>query len=562
MTRELRIGSRGSALAIAQAELVRDALLSRGHSASVLVIETAGDRRAPDTAWGEGAFVAAIERALLDDRVDVAVHSAKDIPTEPDPRLEIAAYLRRADARDALVVRDGARHRRIDDLPIGARVGTDSPRRTGFLRSRRPDLLVHPLHGNVDTRLRRLDAGETDALVLACAGLDRLGLSHRIAERIHPEIIPPAPGQGAIAVQVRSSDVETEHAVAAIDHRPTRVAVETERTFLRATGGGCRAPTGALATVERDDIELLAGHARPDGTNVELTRRRGRIEDWASLARALALELGLARRSGPEEPAPSADPDRPRVIVTRPAAQSADLMAALRLVGVEPVLVPAIEVELDGPGDDIDSVARRLDTYRWVVITSANGARAVLQAAERVTTPLETSRFAAIGSSTGALLEREGIEVAFLPTAANGAALARELPVAAADRIAIIRGDLADEALVTRLRERGADVDDVVAYRTHEAPTGSGRLLRDAFEGGRIDAVVLTSGSTARGLATLAKRESLDLNDVPAICIGTETARVATATGFHILAISPSFEPGALALTTRDALATRLQETR
>jgi hydroxymethylbilane synthase len=560
LTGDLRIGSRGSALAIAQAELVRDALATRGRPASIVVIETAGDRRAPDTAWGEGAFVAAIELGLLEDRVDVAVHSAKDIPTDPDPRLVIGAYLRRADARDALVVRQGARERRIADLPVGARVGTDSPRRTGFLRSHRPDLYIHPLHGNVDTRLRRLDAGDTDALVLACAGLDRLGLSHRIAERLDPAVIPPAPGQGAIAVQVRSSDAETMRIVAAIDHRATRLAVETERAFLRATGGGCRAPTGAFATLKMEEVQLLGGHARPDGSDVVFGRRSGPVDDRASLGPALAFDLGLFGGSDLGDGLPVHG--RPRVIVTRPAAQSADLMAALRAVGVEPLPVPAIEVELTGPGDGIDAVARRLNSYRWVVVTSANGAGALLKAAERVFTPLETSRFAAIGSSTRAVLEREGIEVDFVPDEPNGAALARELPVAANDRVAVIRGDLAGESLAARLRERGAEVDDIVAYRTLEAPPGSARLLRAAVDGGRIEAVLLTSGSTARGLAALVQRESLDLADLPAVCIGAETARVAAACGFHVLAVSSSPDPRTLASATLDALAPRLQEIR
>ena len=199
---EIAIGSRGSALALAQARLVHEALEREGYQSRVVIIETEGDRRAPDTAWGEGAFVAAIERALLAGRVHIAVHSAKDVPTDEDPRLRIGAYLPRADPRDALVLRADATERGLADLPPGTRVGTDSPRRTGFLLARRPDLAVHPLHGNVDTRLRRLDAGETDALVLACAGLDRLGLGHRISERLDPEIVPPAPGQGAIAVLV------------------------------------------------------------------------------------------------------------------------------------------------------------------------------------------------------------------------------------------------------------------------------------------------------------------------------------------------------------------------
>ena len=149
------IGTRGSVLARIQAGMVADELLWAGHPSRIVIVETDGDRRAADTAWGEGAFVAAIEQALLDGRVDVAVHSAKDVPTDIDPRLRIGAYLERADARDALVVREDAAERRLEELPHGARVGTDSPRRTAFLLARRPDLDVHPLHGNVDTRLRR-----------------------------------------------------------------------------------------------------------------------------------------------------------------------------------------------------------------------------------------------------------------------------------------------------------------------------------------------------------------------------------------------------------------------
>ncbi len=150
----------------------------------------------------------------------------KDVPTDQDPRLSIAAYLSRADARDALVVRSDATFRSLADLPPGSRIGTDSPRRTGFLLAQRPDLVVHALHGNVDTRLKRLDSGETDALVLACAGLDRLGLGDRIAERLAPKIVPPAPGQGAIAIQIRRDDARMLALAAAIDDPRTRRAVE------------------------------------------------------------------------------------------------------------------------------------------------------------------------------------------------------------------------------------------------------------------------------------------------------------------------------------------------
>jgi hydroxymethylbilane synthase len=290
-TNEIRIGSRGSALALAQAQLVMDALEHEGRPTRLVIVETEGDRRALDTAWGEGAFVAAIERALLDGRVDVAVHSAKDVPTDEDPRLRIAAYLPRADPRDALVVRTDATNRRLVDLPAGTRVGTDSPRRTGFLLAARPDLAVHPLHGNVDTRLRRLDGGETDALVLACAGLDRLGLGGRIVERIEPGIVPPAPGQGAIAVQIRRDHTALLASVAAIDDGRTRRAVETERAFLSASGGGCRAPIGALATIRGEELELLGGWVDTDGSSRVISDRRGPVESAERLAHELAAEL-------------------------------------------------------------------------------------------------------------------------------------------------------------------------------------------------------------------------------------------------------------------------------
>jgi hydroxymethylbilane synthase len=560
---EIAIGSRGSALAMAQARLVYEAFDHEGHPSRVMIIETEGDRRAPDTAWGEGAFVAAIERALQDGVVDVAVHSAKDVPTDEDPRLRIAAYLARADPRDALVVRSDSPWRRLADLPLGTRVGTDSPRRTGFLLARRPDLTVHPLHGNVDTRLRRLDNGETDALVLACAGLDRMGLGDRIAERLEPEIVPPAPGQGAIAIQIRRDDERMLAVAAAIDDRRTRLAVEAERAFLSASGGGCRAPIGALATVVGDELDLLGGYASPDGGRTAIARRRGPVASGEDLGRGLAAELD----SGPVVRAimGRAEPDGRhasprRVLVTRAADQAGELVSALRGVGLDPIEVPAIAIEFAPPRGDLDAAAGLLQTYRWVVITSANGARAILGAAERILTELGAPSWAAIGPATRRVLEHEGIEVAFQPSQSSGIAMAVELPVVAGDGILVVRGDLADEELAIALRARGAEVDDVIAYRTREAPESSRALLRSATADGSIAAVAFTSGSTVRGLVSLGRAESIDVLSMPAVCIGPETADEARAAGFQILAISPAPDSPSLAATTARALALAPQE--
>jgi hydroxymethylbilane synthase len=560
---QISIGSRGSALALAQARLVVNAFEQDGQPSRIVTIETAGDRRAPDTAWGEGAFVAAIEQALLIGRVDVAVHSAKDVPTEEDPRLQIGAFLPRADPRDALVVRAGAAERRLDDLPPGSRVGTDSPRRTGFLLARRPDLSVHPLHGNVDTRLRRLDAGETDALLLACAGLDRIGLGHRIAERLDPDIMPPAPGQGAIAVQIRRDDARMLALAAAIDDRPTRLAVGTERAFLSASGGGCRAPIGALATVADDQLDLLGGYAAPDGSDCALGRRRGRVAAGEDLARELASELqarARIRSAAPDATSATARSTPRRVIVTRAAEQAPELVSALRDVGLEPVEVPTIAIEFEPPRGDLDVAASRLHRYAWVVITSANGARAILKAAERTSTELGAPSWAAIGPATRRVLEHEGIDFQFVPSTSSGTAMAAELPVGDGDRVLVVRGDLADGELAIALRARGAEVDDVVAYRTHEAPESSRELLRRAAAAGPIAAVLFTSGSTARGLAALGREASIDVLSIPCVCIGPATADEARAAGFRILSVSPTADSVALASATARVLAVQSQE--
>jgi hydroxymethylbilane synthase len=561
---EIAIGSRGSALALAQARLVHDALEHEGQASRIVIIETEGDRRAPDMAWGEGAFVAAIERALQDDIVDVAVHSAKDIPTDQDPRLRIAAYLPRADPRDALVVRTDTRERRLADLPAGCRVGTDSPRRTGFLLARRPDLVVHPLHGNVDTRLRRLDAGETDALVLACAGLDRMGLGERIAERLEPEIVPPAPGQGAIAVQVRSDDERMLAVAAAIDDRPTRLAVEAERAFLSTSGGGCRAPIGALATVVDDELDLLGGYASPDGARTAIARRHGPVASGEVLARELAVELAEEARRRANRGAAGRNGGRSsarRVLVTRAVDQAAELVSALRDAGLDPISVPAIAIEFEPPRGNLDAAARHLGYYAWVVITSTNGARAILKAAERVFTPFEASRFAAIGSTTRLVLEREGIDVDFQPSRSSAAGMAAELPASPGDRILVVRGDLADEEIAVALRTRGAEVDDVIAYRTREAPDRSRGLLRTATADGPIAAAVFMSGSTVRGLVALGQAQSIDVRSFPAVCIGPETADEARKAGFRILAVAPTPDSAALAMATATALAGQPEET-
>ncbi len=291
----LRLGTRGSALALAQTGLIAARLQEAGMETTVVTIRTEGDRAQADRSMmlGRGAFVKELERALLEGDVDLAVHSAKDLPTGESPGLAIVAWPEREDPRDALVSATGAG---LADLPPGARVGTESPRRRAFLLRARPDLAVTPIRGNVDTRLAKLDAGDYDALVVAVAGLVRLGRAGRISERLEPAVMLPAVGQGALAVQMRAEDPRAAE-VGRLDHPATRTAVLAERAFLDAMGGGCRAPFAALAGLEGDRMELSGAALDPDGREALFDRVEGGAAEAEPLGRSLAGAL-LGRGAG------------------------------------------------------------------------------------------------------------------------------------------------------------------------------------------------------------------------------------------------------------------------
>jgi hydroxymethylbilane synthase len=533
----------------------------------LVIVRTAGDDQAPDTAWGEGAFVGALERALLDDAVDLAVHSAKDVPTTEDPRLVIAAFCPREDPRDGLVCRE--RGGTLAALPRGARVGTDSPRRTAFLLERRPDLRLHPLNGNVDTRLRRLDAGESDALVLAVAGLKRLGRADRIDEWLDVDVVLPAPGQGAVAVQVRTDDAVARDLVARLDHGPTRAAVEAERAFLHASGGGCRAPIGAHARVEGDEIVLRAAVAREpiDPPNVRVSRdeARGPVTARHAIAEALAARLRPMRGTDAPSAAqlrPMRGTDgpgaarRPCVLVTRARSQAAPLVAALDARGIDAVAVPTIDLADADPGP-LDAAARDLQRFAWVVVTSASGVAALVEACARVGMDPATARWAAVGQATAAELRRRGVTPSFIPTRASGDGIGEELPLRVGDRVLLARADIADDRLPDALRAAGANVGSVVAYRTMEAPEASRAPLADVLRSGAIDALVFSSGSTVRGLLALAPADvRAAVLATPACCIGGSTADAARAAGFAYVVAAGTQTADGLADAVAHLLAT------
>lgn len=301
MTHRLVIGSRGSRLALWQAEQARDRLLelNPGFQIQIEVIKTTGDVK-PDplsVIGGKGVFTKELEDALLDRRIDIAVHSLKDLPTIIPERLSITAICKREDPRDALVLRENLAIGSLRELSAGSVVGTSSQRRFSQLKALRNDLTVKDLRGNVDTRVRKLDEGQYDALILASAGLIRLGLRERISAPVATTEILPAVGQGAIAIETRADDEVAVTATSKLNHRETELACRAERAFLRGLGGGCQFPIAAHATVENSVLRLEGLVAKPDGSEILRDGTSGNTDDADEVGSSLAQRL-LERGAG------------------------------------------------------------------------------------------------------------------------------------------------------------------------------------------------------------------------------------------------------------------------
>jgi hydroxymethylbilane synthase len=292
----LRIGSRGSQLALWQANHIASLLRERSHQVEIEIIKTTGDK-ITDVALAKvgtkGMFTKEIEEALAEGRVDLAVHSLKDLPTEISAGFEIAAITKRENPRDVFC---SHKYASIDELPRHARVGTSSLRRQAQLKAVRPDLQIHPLRGNVDTRLRKLEAGDFDAVILAAAGLNRLGKTDLVRQVIPSEIMCPAAGQGALGIEIRAGDSATLEKLRFLDDSDARATTTCERALLNKLGGGCQVPIGALAEVRPGGLHLQAVVADPDGSAVIRETRDG--SDPVALGEAAGE--ALLRRGGEE----------------------------------------------------------------------------------------------------------------------------------------------------------------------------------------------------------------------------------------------------------------------
>jgi hydroxymethylbilane synthase len=454
--------------------------------------ETTGDRkigRPLPEIGGKGLFTAELEAALLSGAIDVAVHSLKDLPVENPSGLTVGAVPAREDACDALVA---SGIETMATLKPGAVVGTSSLRRQAQILAVRPDLQVRSIRGNVETRARKAREGDYDAVVLAAAGLKRLDMVEVVSSWLPLDVMLPAPGQGALAVQCRAGDEETLSLLRAIEDVATRRAVTAERQFLKALGGGCSAPIAAYACSHADgQLELVALVASVDGG--ALIRVSGCGSDPNVLAEQLASQ---ARSRGAEDilaalPATGSRPSQLplsglRIVVTRPRRQASAFASRLRELGALPILFPTIRIAPFEDTRELDSAIQRLQEFDWVVFTSVNGVAVFWQRVQALN--LNVTHFGGV-------------------------------------RVATI-GPATADALLEQLRAGGAQVEEIASYRTTLAkpdPRAVGQL-KDA------NAITFTSSSTVRNFVTLlgGAREAKKLASGAAIaCIGPITASTA-----------------------------------
>ncbi|HET6450318.1 MAG TPA: hydroxymethylbilane synthase [Spirochaetia bacterium] len=542
----IRLGTRSSRLARWQSEAVAALLRRHGAECELVAIETRGDDildRPLAEIGGDGAFTERIERELRDGRIDIAVHSLKDLPIE-DPRdLYIGAVLGRQDVRDVLVSRGG---RRLDQLPTGAVVGSSSTRRQAQLLSRRPDLVVRPIRGNVETRIRKVETGEFDATLLAAAGVVRLGLADKISQWLDLEAFLPAPGQGAIAVQCRAGDADVRRLLSAIDEPRLRAETDAERAFLRALGGGCSAPVAAYARSAGIRTVMQARVGSLDGSEIVNVHAEG--DDALALAQALAgsaLAQGAARLIAGSAPPPAASSGPLgglRVVVTRPIEHSQETCRKLSAAGASPVSIPMICTHPLEDTSRLDAALRCLEEFRWVLVASVTGAELFARRLRDVRPGFAWNDaapgVAAVGPTTAAALDRAGVPVRLVPSSHSGADAAEEMrgkdPALAGSRVLLPRAREGRDDAAEALRRAGARVEEIPVYRTEpRIPTDDElALLRPG-----VDAVLFASGSAASAWCRQLQRSpewASAVRGAVVACIGPAAASAARECGLRV----------------------------
>ncbi len=547
----IRIGTRGSTLALAQSAWVKRKLEEAhpGIKVEIIKIKTSGDRflASPIKAIeGKGIFVKEIEDALRQKKIDLAVHSMKDLPTEIPAGLSVTTITEREDPRDALV---SGYQRSLEDLPRGSKVGTGSSRRQSQILHHRPDLEVIPIRGNVDTRLKKLDRGEVDGLIMAVAGLKRIGKQDRVSEYLSLDVCLSAVGQGALGLETRDGD-PVNQVLTCLHHDSSAMEVQAERAFLRRLGGGCQVPIGARGYVNGSKLKLMGVVGDTGGKRLVRGEVEGKPQDAERLGHELAERLlnqgadDLLDGENVVSKGKSKVGPKPLygrcVMITRPRLQSGSFVRGLEDLGAEVIECPTIEVIPPESYVPLDRTIQGLEEYDWIVFTSVNGVREFLnrlQCLGKDGSALEGIRLAAIGPETAREIASHGIQVEFVPAEyrAEGILLGLNPAEVEGKRFLLPRAATARDILPRTLKKWGAEVDVVQAYRTVPAK-GSAAILSGVMSEHKVDMIAFTSSSTVKHFVDLISPVEMRkfFNVVAVACIGPITKGTAESNGIRV----------------------------
>lgn len=527
-----------------------------GFVTETVIVATQGDidKVTPLTEiGGRGVFTNALERELAHGHIDVAVHSAKDLPSTVSSELPIVAFPEREDPRDVLVSRHGVT---LAELPPHPVIGTSSRRREAQIRQLRPDAQIVSLRGNIDTRLRKSQQTDYDAIVLAAAGLSRMGWSPRVSEAFSIEALVPAPGQGALAIQTAAHS-PWHDLVASLDDASVSEAVQAERAFLAAIGAGCTMPVGAHVHQGVHGLTLVAFLENEAG---DRRARRHEALDPASpaeqaalIAREMQTEVGEASKTQWMGTSTlHRDLAGVTVAVTRPTRQAQPLIQILKERGAIPLALPTIRIEPPGDRAPLDAALRELadGAFTWVVFTSANAVDAVAGAAADLGARdecLRAIRAATIGEATTRAALDLGLDVAVVAGEPTSEGLVASLVprLQAGDRVLYPRSAIGREFLPVALRDAGIDVTTVDAYRTVPEMDISPEVL-GRLRAGEVDLILYSSPSSVSSLQALLGRERTLIEHVPAICAGPVTAASVREAGLPVAKVSHDPGPPAM----------------
>lgn len=548
------LGARGSKLSLVQTHIVKEKLLKINPKLDIKIkiIKTKGDKDLapiPLDTVGKGWFTKELDRELLRGTIDIAVHSLKDLPESLPKGLIIAGVPEREDARDVLVSKNNTL---LKNLKPDAIIGTDSIRRKVQILHIRPDLIVKSIRGNVDSRLKKLEGDDYDAVILAAAGLLRLGLDNNITEYFAVTDIVPSPGQGTLAVVIKKSNKEIYKLIEKLNDANAVSATTAERAFSKELGGGCKTPTGAYAVIEKNEIIIHGMIGSETEDYIVKDSIVGPVTQAEKLGKGLAKKL--IDKINPTYQ--KLFLQNKRIIITRPEPENKILQKKLEQYGAKIYMLPTIKIVKNILDKKSQDVIKNIEAFDWIIFTSVKGVDYFMQAVRKLNIDIEilaNKKIAVVGPKTAEKIQEYNLRIDFMPTIYTTEQLGKELQEISGRKLLLARSNIASKQLVADLQHKGAFVTDIPIYKTISITTQD-RVFEDLVQKGVISYITFTSPSTVIGFFERVTDPEIRKKSLlfPVISVGPVTTKTAEKNGFTHIITADTY--------TTDGMIKKLQE--